>query len=253
LAHFLYPREIMQLTECFRILQVEPDAPWQVIKKSYYNLAKRLHPDINPQSPNAESHFKDVTEAFQVLRSHFSRSGEQGLVKAEARTWGFLRFVQNPKLQKLKSDCADYLCQLDTRVFQLDVHRTINIPVSTAQTGASIYLKSGREKFEIKIPSGDWKQISLCIPGKGEPSLFSKRRGDLILNLQTPQMQTVRVSCFSYEMVIDRVRLGRVMTHNSSEGPIKFVLPKDTVDGHTFCLKSRADSESKHVLTVRLN
>ncbi|MFT4578268.1 MAG: hypothetical protein ACI8PD_002291 [Nitrospinales bacterium] len=247
----------MQLTECFRILQVEPGTPWQAIKKSYYSLAKRLHPDINPQSPNAESQFKEINQAFQVLRSHFSNSDEKALVKVKAKTWSFLlqRIVSNQKLEKWKDDCATYLGQLDTRIFQLNVYKKIHVPISTAQSGASIYLKSGREKFEIKVPSGDWNQMSLSIPGKGEPSLFCKRRGDLIVNLKTPKIQMVNAgaSCFSYEMAIDKARVGSVMTLNSSEGPIKFVLPRNTGDGQTFCLKSRADSDSKHLLTVRLN
>jgi len=200
----------MQLTECFRILQVEVGAPWQVIKKSYYSLAKRLHPDINPQSPNAESQFKEINQAFQVLRSHFSRSDEKALVKVEAKTWSFLlqRIVRNPKLQKWKVECATYLAQLDTRIFQLNVYKKIHVPLSTAQSGASIYLKSGREKFEIKVPPGSWNQMSLSIPGKGESSLFGKRRGDLILDLQTPRMEVVNTgaSCFSYEMIIDKAR-----------------------------------------------
>ena len=246
----------MQLTECFKILQVEPGAPWQVLKKSYYSLAKSLHPDINPQSPNAESQFKEINQAFQVLRSHFSSSDEKTLIKVETKTWSFFlqRIVRNPKLQKWKGDCAAYLCQLDTRVFQLNVYKKIHVTTSTAQSGANIYLKSGREKLEIKVPSGNWNQMSLSIPDKGEPSLFTNRRGDLILNLQTPKMETINCigSCFSYEMAIDKGRLGRVMTLNSSEGPIKFVLPRNTVNGQTFCLKSRADSDSKHVLTVLL-
>jgi DnaJ-class molecular chaperone len=244
----------MQLTECFRILQVEPGAPWQVIKKSYYGLAKSLHPDINPQSPNAESQFKEINQAFQVLRLHFSRHDEKSLVKVRTKTWTFLlqRIIRNHKLQKWKGDCKIYLRQLETRIFQLNVHKKIHVSTSTAQSGANIYLKSGREKLEIKVPSGNWNLMSLSIPGKGEPSLFTNRRGDLILNLQTPKMETINGvgSCFSYEMSIDKGRVGRVMTLNSSEGLIKFVLPRNTVNGQTFCLKSRADSNSKHILTV---
>ena len=199
----------------------------------------------------------EINQAFQVLRLHFSSSDEKTLVKVETKTWSFFlqRVVRNPKLQKWKGDCAAYLCQLDTRVFQLNVYKKIHVPMSTAQSGASIYLKAGREKFEIKVPSGDWNQMSLSIPGKGESSLFSKRRGDLILNLQTPRSETVNAeaSCFSYEMTIDKSRIGSVMTLNSSEGPIKFSLPRNTMSGQTFCLKSRADSESKHLLTVRLD
>jgi curved DNA-binding protein len=246
----------MQLTECFRILQVEPEAPWQVIKKSYYRLAKSLHPDISPHIPNAESQFKEINQAFQVLRLHFSRPDEKSLVKVRAKTWTFLlqRIIRNHKLQKLIGDCTIYLRQLESRIFQLNVYKKIHVSITTAQSGANIYLKSGREKLEIKVPSGNWNQMSLSIPDKGEPSLFTNRRGDLIINLQTPKMETINCigSCFSYEMAIDKGRVGRVMTLNSSEGPIKFVLPRNTVNGQTFCLKSRADSDSKHVLTVLL-
>ena len=246
----------MQLTECFRILQVEPGAPWQVIKKSYYSLAKSLHPDINPQSPNAESQFKEVNQAFQVLRSHFSRLDEKSLVKVRTKTWSFFlqRIIRNHKLQKWKGDCAIYLRQLETRIFQLNVYKKIHVSTSTAQSGANIYLKSGRDKLEIKVPSGNWNQMSLSIPDKGEPSLFTNRRGDLILNLQTPKIETINGidSCCSYEMAIDKGKVGRVMNLNSSEGPIKFVLPRNTVNGQTFCLKSRANSDSKHILTVWL-
>ena len=95
--------------------------------------------------------------------------------------------------------------------------------------------------------------MSLSIPGKGETSLFSNRRGDLIIDLQTQrnlQHISTEKSSFSYEMVIDKSKIGRVLTLNSSEGPIKFVLPKNTISGQTFCL--RAGSEQKHILKINL-
>ncbi len=245
----------MQLTKCFEILQLESDAPWQVVKKSYYTLAKKLHPDLNPFSPDAELKFKEINQAFQVLRSHFGNPVGMSLVKVEAskNNWNFLlqRIRQNPKFRKWKENCSEYLTQLDTRVFQLDIHKKVHVPTSTAHSGVSIHMKAGREKFEVKIPSGDWNQMSLCIPGKGEASLFSKRRGDLILDLQMLKNEAIRpeTSSSSYEMVIDKSKIGRVMTLNSSEGPIKFVLPRDTVTGQNFCLRSRIGS--RHILTVR--
>ena len=111
-----------------------------------------------------------------------------------------------------------------------------------------------REKFDIKIPRGEWNQMSLCIPGKGEASLFSKRRGNLILDLKIQKNMSrinIEKSSFSYEMVIDKSKIGRVLTLNSSEGPIKFVLPRNTVSGQTFCL--RAGSEQNHILKVHLS
>ncbi len=143
---------------------------------------------------------------------------------------------------------------MDTWIFHLNIHKKIHVPDSTANLGGSLKMKAGREKFKIKIPKGDWNQMSLCLPGKGEASLFSKRRGDLILDLQIQRNvlpMRVEKSNFSYAMVIDKNKIGRVLTLNSSEGPIKFVLPRNTVNGQTFCLRAR--SEQKHILKVHLN
>lgn len=248
----------MQLTRCFEILQVETDAPWQVIKKSYHSLAKRLHPDLNPLNPDAESKFKEINQAFQVLRNHFGSPVGMSRVKVDTpRTpWDILlqRIRRNPKLRKWKEDCSEYLTELDIRIFHLNIHKKIQVPYSTAQSGASIHMKAGREKFEVKIPSGDWNQMSLCIPGKGEASLFSKKRGDLILDLQISKSEMIspEASSSAYEMVVDKTKIGRVMTLNSSEGPIKFVLPRNTVNGQTFSLRSRLGTEQRHILKVRL-
>jgi len=249
----------MQLTKCFEILQVESGAPWQVVKKSYYSLAKRLHPDLNPLSPEAESKFKEINQAFQILRNHFGSPSVMSLVKIEssAKTWDVLldRIRQNPLFRKWKEDCSEYLTQLDTRIFHLNIHKKVQVPPATAHSGASLHMKAGREKFEVKIPSGDWNQMSLCIPGKGEASLFSKKRGDLILDLQISKSEMVKpdTSSSTYEMVVDKAKIGRVLTLNSSEGPIKFVLPRNTMNGQTFCLRSRMGGGQNHVLTVRLS
>ena len=259
LAHFLNSREYMQITKCFEVLQVESDAPWEAVKKSYYKLAKRLHPDLNTSSQDAETNLKEINQAFQVLRSHFRSQVNTSLVKEDrvVKNWERLikKIQQNPNFKKVKESCAEYLSRLDGSIFQLDTHKTIQIPVSTAKRGGSVIMKSGKEKFEVKIPSGDWNRLSVSIPGKGQSSLFSSRRGDFIIDLHTPKsgMVTPRVFSSFYEMVIDRTRTGQVMTLNSSEGPIKFVLPRNTIDGQTFCLKSHLDSQHKHVLTIRLN
>jgi len=249
----------MQITKCYELLQVESDAPWQVVKKSYYNLAKKLHPDLNTSSAEAEIRLKEINQAFQVLRSHFSTTVSTSLAKENrvSNNWKnfFKKIQENPNFKKIKDNFRDYLLRLDGSVFHLNIHKTIQIPVSTAKSGGSIYMKSGKEKFEVKIPSGDWNRLSVSIQGKGQSSFFSNRRGDFILELYIPKNAIVTPRAFSssYEMTIDRTKLGQLITLNSSEGPIKFVLPRNTMEGQTFCLRSHLDSKHMHILKVRLN
>ena len=51
----------------YQVLGVARAAPAEEIKKAYRELAKRLHPDLNPGDKDAEAKFKDVSAAYDLL------------------------------------------------------------------------------------------------------------------------------------------------------------------------------------------
>ena len=51
----------------YRILGVSEQADEGQIKQAYRKLAKKYHPDLNPDNPEAEAKFKDVVEAYETL------------------------------------------------------------------------------------------------------------------------------------------------------------------------------------------
>ncbi len=254
----------MQIAECFKILNVSPGDEWLRVRKSYHSLARQLHPDINPGDIQlGDVQLKEINRAFEKLETHYKAqilpvkrvSDEQGKTKFAAL---FKALSDNPALQSAFRSSLDFLEELDNKLFQLDIQKDIKISGSVLQNGGSLNLKSGRESFAVKIPSGDWNQMSLRVSGKGERSLFSQRRGDLVLNLRVPIKETATPdsSSFSYEMKIPHEKIAdrRTLTLNSSEGPIKFILPRTARDGQSFTLRSGwgGNSETLHVLTVRL-
>lgn len=52
----------------YRVLELEPGADVDVVKSAFRALAKRFHPDINPDDPAALARFQAVTRAYELLK-----------------------------------------------------------------------------------------------------------------------------------------------------------------------------------------
>ncbi|MCI4662655.1 MAG: molecular chaperone DnaJ [Neomegalonema sp.] len=64
----------MSKRDYYDILGVSRDASDDDLKKAYRKLAKELHPDRNKDDPTVESRFKEVNEAYDVLKDRQKRS-----------------------------------------------------------------------------------------------------------------------------------------------------------------------------------
>lgn len=83
------------MKDYYRILGVNQKTSLSEIKKSYRKLARKYHPDLNPGDKNAEKHFKEITEAYEVLKDPKKRKQYDtfGSVKGDFRnSQGFTNF-----------------------------------------------------------------------------------------------------------------------------------------------------------------
>lgn len=57
----------MEYKDYYKILGIDKNASNADIKKSYRRLAKKYHPDLNPNDQKAQEKFKEINEAYEVL------------------------------------------------------------------------------------------------------------------------------------------------------------------------------------------
>ena len=57
------------------------------VKKAYYQLAKRHHPDRNPNDPKAETVFQNIAEAYEVLSDAKKRLEYDNIDLPLAASW----------------------------------------------------------------------------------------------------------------------------------------------------------------------
>ncbi len=72
----------MAYTDYYKILGISKTASEEDIKKAYRKLARKLHPDLNPNDKEAHKKFQQINEANEVLsdpekRKKYDHYGEQ--------------------------------------------------------------------------------------------------------------------------------------------------------------------------------
>lgn len=81
----------METKDLYKVLGVKRDASREDIRSAYRKLARKHHPDANPDAPDAEARFKEIQHAYEILanpekkreydegpRTYFGGQGDRG-------------------------------------------------------------------------------------------------------------------------------------------------------------------------------
>ncbi|XP_063791048.1 dnaJ homolog subfamily A member 3, mitochondrial isoform X2 [Pseudophryne corroboree] len=72
-SQFHTSSSVCSKTDFYQVLGVPRNASQKEIKKAYYQLAKKYHPDTNKEDPQAKEKFSQLAEAYEVLSDEVKR------------------------------------------------------------------------------------------------------------------------------------------------------------------------------------
>lgn len=191
----------------YELLEVQKSANGEEIKKAYRRLAMKYHPDRNPGDKEAENKFKEINEAYEVLkddqkRAAYDRYGHQAFAGGMSGAGGnpFGGFEFNFGAGGFSDVFSDIFSEF------MGGGRRAN-PRSSAQAGADLRYNleisleeafTGVEK-EIKIPTtkvcekchghgtADGKEAEVCPDCRGSGKVHRQQGGFFIVETTCPR------------------------------------------------------------------
>ncbi len=250
------------------------DASPEEIKKAYRGLAAKLHPDKNPGDAAAETRFKTVNRAHQVLsdpkqRRLYDEFGEDGLREgfdAEAArayrraTAGGARFRQGrpQNLEDLfgagSGGFGDLFGDLfagngrgraGARAKGNDVASEVTVDFVSALRGAELRLRlqDGGDEVTVRIPKGADNGDKVRVPGHGAPGRSGGPPGDLILAIRVrphPHFERDRLDLYlDLPVSASEAYFGAKVRVPTPEGTVSLTVPKHAQSGQVVRLKGK--------------
>ena len=199
----------MAFIDYYKVLGVEKSATQDEIRKAYRKLAKKYHPDINKDDPQAKERFQEINEANEVLgdpekRKKYDEYGENWRhadeFEAQRRQYrntandnfdfgGFGGFGDFSGNEGNASGFSDFFEQLFGSGFKhrqpkkgKDLQATLSITLQEAATEHKQTFSINNENIRITVPAGINDGQKIRIKGRGE--LFNGVRGDLYITFR---------------------------------------------------------------------
>jgi len=261
----------------YEIMGVSRDATQDEIKKSYRKLARKYHPDVS-DDPQAEERFKEVGEAYEVLkdpekRVAYDQLGAQwqagqdfrpppdwdqgfehsGAGNSQAEAEQFSDFFESLFGSRGQGDPRR---QHQFRARGEDHHARVSVDLEDSYSGAqrTITLRAPelsedghvvlRERtLNVRIPKGIRSGQKIRLAGQGAPGLGQGESGDLYLQVELNPHGLYRVD--ERDVYVDlpvapwEAALGATIKAPTPSGPVDLRIPANSNQGSKLRLKGK--------------
>jgi curved DNA-binding protein len=255
----------MSFIDYYEVLGINKNASEDDIKKAYRKLARKLHPDLNPNDKDAQAKFQKINEANEVLsdpvkRKKYDQYGEhwehgeeyEQARKAQGRPNN--AGGQNFSGDFDESNFSDFFSSMfggasegrgraQSKFRGQDFQSELTITLEEAYTTHARTLKINDKNIRITIPAGVENGQTIKLKGYGGKGVNGGPDGDLLIQFVVSNAANVKRLGNDLYSTVDldlyQAILGGEKIIETLGGKIKLIVKPETQNGTKIRLKGK--------------
>jgi curved DNA-binding protein len=259
----------MAFIDYYKILGIEKTASPKDVKNAYRKLARKYHPDLNPNNQDAKANFQQINEANEVLSDPEKRKKYDQYGKDWEHADDFERQQQQQQSQSSgargggfsggssQSDFSDFFESMfggsggasagrggrQAKYRGDDYTTEIQLDLIEAYKTHKQTLTVNGNNIRITIPAGVENGQIIKITGHGGPGVNGGPNGDLYITFSVANHSTIKrlgnnLYC-NVELDLYTAVLGGEITIDTLDGKVKLKVKPETQQGTKVNLKGK--------------
>jgi curved DNA-binding protein len=255
----------MEFIDYYKLMGVSKSASAKEIKNAYRKLARKFHPDLNPNDKDAKKKFQEINEAHEVLsdpakRQKYDQYGKDwnnsDQFEKQRQQWQQTTGSQrswNTESQSF-NDFSDFFETLFGESFGSgrarqarsrgeDLQAQLQLELIEAYKSHQRTLNVNDKKIRITIPAGIENGQTIKIPGHGGKGNNGGPNGDLFITFsinKDPNFERLGNDLYtSVEIDLYTAVLGGEITIDTLDGKVKLKVKPGTQNGTRVKLKDK--------------
>lgn len=254
----------MNFIDYYKILGIKKNATENEIKKAYRKLARKYHPDLNPNDKNAEKKFKEINEANEVLshkenRKKYDKYGKdwgnaEHFEKAEKQQQYQRSNQQNRSSDFSGGDFSDYFESMfggnssrqrgsGVKFRGQDYNAELHLNLKDVYKTHKRTLTVNGKNIRLTIPAGVKNGQVIKIKGHGSEGINDGPKGDLHIKFSIKNNTKFRLDNDNLYTTVDldlyKALLGDDITVDTFDGKVKLKIKPETQNGTKIKLKGK--------------